>query len=934
MAGTGHPYEIVNLHDVKNFMMERGHYLKTAAAMEWLTSKKVIKFFTSEKFTEQVKPETFDTMRDGFNQEEIAHLQRKMEAGEQLRMFSKFKCENFGPDLPHMVDWLLHIERNDRKRLTKLYKMTVEQVSDISGKWHSWATSDVERGEESVVFYLDNGMFWVEMLDVKSLEAEGSALKHCIGGYGHHLPGGNWRMFSLRSEGNHSIISVAIFRNHTDGSWRVSEARAHSNTPVPVNCEQALADLLNLMKVARGTRVSGANVTCDEDGVWKRLVNVYKEIRWQDHTCYVDGCSMLVMSNYALGVYLVEILFSDKNRIHEDDTDGIVCTQIDPDASVKSTHYRHYHIDELRDIAELVSRLGVRSFGTTGFGSLSNLLTENDDGKVVPILDLYERLEIGGVECIVKTAGSPTYSGMGRDMRYEIEIPHSRDLARTVAKIGKQNRGYLHRSYYDRHVESDRELQACKIEDFDRLNITETRRLFAVLNGLGTVENIMHDETKKEDFGKWKEKYEPRIKAYSRQWVALAVDGLKEPTTTPNFKDGYWLTHDGIAELYVMNSRIVSLQQWKDGDLFHISWETYQTHSYEDEVVAFLNKYAWKATPEYCWRNYSPFDKNDFYRSEMFGNTSKYIFQLHGKWQLASDDSDIIKAFTTKAPRKRKYEFTGAEAATLLRMLPLDHVSEELDEAFSVAFIAWAKYLKAKDIGFSSRLDMEFVTNLMRLYDRFTPAAQKKYVSFLTKYLWRDLKDKSRLTTSANKVDMAIMLHPYMLERDFVKIFSKLTTWHLMADGQRTPKKEWLQVFGRGTTILKFDIRNLHYQFHWLFFHLKANELFSKEPITLEEASLWADFAHIPGYDYAETDAYRVSDGCKELLVQIRRSAALDADTDWSPMVARYEEIIHHLSLAEQRRVEREKRLREEHERWMAEFKARCSGVQVASQAA
>src|SRR5690606_30533119 len=124
--------------------------------------------------------------------------QMKNNAGETLRLFSKIRTEAIGPDLPHMVDWLLHIERNDQKRLSKLYKMTVEQVSDAAAKWTSWTADDIERGREEVVLKCDNGMFWMELLDEKAIKAEGSALNHCIGGYGHHLKSGNYRLFSLR----------------------------------------------------------------------------------------------------------------------------------------------------------------------------------------------------------------------------------------------------------------------------------------------------------------------------------------------------------------------------------------------------------------------------------------------------------------------------------------------------------------------------------------------------------------------------------------------------------------------------------------------------------------------------------------------------------------------------------------------------------------
>src|SRR5690606_23448580 len=118
----------------------------------------------------------------------------------------------------------------------------------------------------------------------------------CIANYWEHVQSRGWRVFSLRNSSNHSIVSAAVYPDR-DGSLQFDQARSHQNNPVPARCEQAVADLLNHLEVGGRAMGSGANVTRDRDGVWKRIISVRKEIQWQGHTCYVDGANMLVMSN-------------------------------------------------------------------------------------------------------------------------------------------------------------------------------------------------------------------------------------------------------------------------------------------------------------------------------------------------------------------------------------------------------------------------------------------------------------------------------------------------------------------------------------------------------------------------------------------------------------------------------------------------------------
>lgn len=933
MAGTGHPYEIVNLHHVKDFLMERGKYLRTSATKDWLTSKKVIKFFTKEMFTDEVAPENFDMMLNVFDQAEVEHLQMKNNAGETLRLFSKIRTEAIGPDLPHMVDWLLHIERNDQKRLSKLYKMTVEQVSDAAAKWTSWTADDIERGREEVVLKCDNGMFWMELLDEKAIKAEGSALNHCIGGYGHHLKSGNYRLFSLRGESNYSIISVAIYHNILRSQWWLQEARGHSNNPVPVQCEQALADLMNHLNVQGPEKVSGTGVTVGADGIWRRVINSRREIRWQGYICYVDVSNMLVMSNHAPGLYLAEIIFSDEKLIVEDGSDEHPVDKIDPKAIVKTTGDRHFHINEQRAVAELMNRLG-----TSKYTSRDPFIVQAH-GKAIPLLDSYERRWLAGAECIVKTKGDPfyndpLYSDVCGKALYEIVVPHSRDLARTLVTIGGVNDSYLRKSY-GAHVRTDINLKAALVKDPDRMNSSETIRVLSVLNELGTVTDILNEKATDVSFKSWQEKFKPRRIWKTDKWVSLTIDGKTDVALTDSGKGGYWLHCEGHAEFFDEENKSLALRQWNKSDLqyietpFHTSVEKYKV-----EAVAFLNKHGWTPTPEYFWNNASPFDRNEYYRSDIMGTVHKIIYFLHGEWRLAETDDELVKAFTTKLPRKRKYEFTPAEASAILRLLPMDYVSDEMDEAFVAALSSWSKSVNARScLGYFPRTQKDFIINLQRLYDRVPPAAQKKCSQFLSRFLLEKTKGKKTFMMNGNATEYLLLLYPHLSNKDFIRVVKKASSssWKKLSDNKRSPLPEWRKMHDRVSSISKYEAADFTRELNWVFFHFDANETFKTDLITLDEANLWGDLVEVSKADYF---ADRIEDSCKALLEQMERASAMDTMNDWSVPITKIQLALKFIAEAEARAEQKKQEEAERHRIWMTEFKARCRPADQESKAA
>jgi hypothetical protein len=368
---------------------------------------------------------------------------------------------------------------------------------------------------------------------------------------------------------------------------------------------------------------------------------------------------MLVMSNQAPGLYLAEIIFSDEKLIVEDGLDEHPAEKIDPKAIVKTTADRHFHINEQRAVAELMNRLG-----TAQYTSREPFIIQAN-GLAIPLLDNYERRWLAGVECIVKTKGDPfyndpLYSDVCGKAEYEIVVPHSRDLARTLVTIGGVNDSYLKKSYAA-HVRTDTYLQAALVIDPDRMNSSETIRVLSVLNELGTVTELLNEKANDVSFKSWQEKFKPRRIWKTNKWVSLTIDGATEVALTDSGRGGYWLHCDGHAEFFDGDNKSLALHQWNKSDLQYISTPIYTSvEKHKVEAVAFLNKYGWKPTPEYFWNNASPIDRNEYYRSDIMGTVHTVnggLLRRTTNWSRRLQPSCLESASTSSRQQRLQQSF-------------------------------------------------------------------------------------------------------------------------------------------------------------------------------------------------------------------------------------------------------------------------------------
>lgn len=102
-----------------------------------------------------------------------------------------------------------------------LSKMTLPQVASKTNEWNKLFAEaarleELNKGVKSVLKqYPDTGHQWVE-LSPEGLQAEGSAMRHCVGGYCSSVEGGNTRILSLRDKEGQPRATVELGRqNHS-----------------------------------------------------------------------------------------------------------------------------------------------------------------------------------------------------------------------------------------------------------------------------------------------------------------------------------------------------------------------------------------------------------------------------------------------------------------------------------------------------------------------------------------------------------------------------------------------------------------------------------------------------------------------------------------------------------------------------------------------
>ena len=214
VAGTGHPYEVVNTGRVRETLEGFAARVPHPEGRAWFSYPHVLRFATSPAFVATVTGEEAEEAV-AIHVADPAHrgpLLAKLAAGADLRLFVPRFFEHLGPDLGHVADWMAAMPAENPRGLRKLGRMTVPQAVAAADRW----TSEVVRraatsvpGEGRTEYFMAGrgGRAWWSLLDGAALEAESVAMNHCVRSYAPKLAWGNG-IYSLRDATGASLVTL------------------------------------------------------------------------------------------------------------------------------------------------------------------------------------------------------------------------------------------------------------------------------------------------------------------------------------------------------------------------------------------------------------------------------------------------------------------------------------------------------------------------------------------------------------------------------------------------------------------------------------------------------------------------------------------------------------------------------------------------------
>lgn len=601
MAGTGHAYEITNIHAVHDFLREyvdlavtRGLY----EAQKWLCSRHVLKFVTSEKFTQSASMSSLMLLD--------AEASARIRPGKIYKTFSAEGFHAFGPDLGHLVDWMEYLSHASPKEYDKVARMSVDVVVKKAAAWtkNLAARMDVANGEgEDFVFKTEDGLTWVRLSTPTALDREGAAMSHCVGtiGYASRVQKGTSQIYSLRRSGGKRILTVEIACSTVEDRLVKSlvQAQCRANGGLPPVFAAHLAELLNFLEVS------------ETSNYYRRYHLKFDGIKWSSafadwraehqHGCDIltDGKGVLILGEYAKGVPVLHIDTDKDQWILNSAGDGVphhrdqklVCHYLNT-ANPASKYNRPKYRDP-REPNWLVPQM-------------------DDNGPSIvfsPRIDTMMKMQAGDILYFAEPAVSHE-KGYYPDIK-AFHLPHSHDPARILVSFN-----------WDKATEQ----YWPTLTDGAELTEFQIRRCLAVMD-------IVFPERG------YPSKFEPSFEEFLKKWDISRRDDawrsfVLDHVSEPDAGGGSWK----IAPYKLVYER----QQEKLGRVFrefHIrngkvigTYSCWTTADDEKACIRFLNKGLYRSGDVFAL-DYNPSQKTSM------------LWCPNGRWQLTSGAS----AFASKA---------------------------------------------------------------------------------------------------------------------------------------------------------------------------------------------------------------------------------------------------------------------------------------------
>lgn len=637
MAGTGHGYEISNIAavrrtqrgcadffaDVEGFGGEKG----------WFFTKAFLKFATSNMFVFKLRQENSRAFLEEADEGERNLLSSKLEAGCDVRRFSRDQFDAHGPDIRHAADYARHLGRTDPRALRKARRMPPAEFFERVRRWvpAKAVSSDLPEGALTTVMTTSAGRRWVELQDDVALRHEGARMSHCVG-LGDYTPfdqGGSSRIFSLRDEKNRPLVTVEGSAGRT---MSIRQIKAFGNNAIAPGARACVCELLDCLGVVSNQEdLHYAQITLVKGKGWTPIEKVWKRLEISGMDAMAEGRIAILVSPSRPDVSLLRVT-GPAGWWENGTRDGLSTTIVDQ---------RNWHLEELRAVCRFIDEFGTNN--PLSYGPRDQRIVEKD-GRHLPFVDAIERRVEGGLEYFVlPDGGAVIYQSSSRTMPL-VEI--------ASLKSGGQAKG------------GDLYAMPCSPE---RWNATDSRRCLDLMTLLGVKDmrdSLVEADDRYRIHGADRDGNVATLKrrlgirrSESGKWYSFVMEAKREPARS---LDGEWLVGEDLARLITKGAGGRSYE-------VHFTQEGVTStagHLTElaplAEIAEFLNGRKLKGNVIKYYRTTLP----------KKAGAEGWVYHLAGKWRVVRSQKDLATIYNrarTAVPDRQVFTLLPADENERLR---------------------------------------------------------------------------------------------------------------------------------------------------------------------------------------------------------------------------------------------------------------------------
>jgi hypothetical protein len=659
MAGTGHSYEIVNIAEVRQLIDECAAMADDSVAATWFRTKGFLRYVTSDKFVFKIRRNASMSFLEAVDEAEREFIERKHEAGGDIRLFSLDQFRRGGPDIRHTVDWMDMLRHRSPSEHAKLTRMSPE---DVFRKVKVWIPAKgrgtkLPEGKIRHILTTQDDYSWFELEDDAALLAEGDAMSHCVDGYDYAqaLKQGQSRILSMRSAEGARHLTVEI-RPRSD-SWRIRQIQAFGNAPAPEASIDSICEILNHLKIVPnpdGREERRARVTFTKDG-WQSIYRAWQRVEILDMECVTDGYEIIVMS-----------------PIHPD-RPLLSMTKEFASYSAHLADTRHYSIDELRAAAVAVNEYGAR---------ISDKRFACDEaGRVAPYFDTLVEEEQDGHTFLRDTENRNIY------------VTALKDKALLLLEVGRHSRFLPKTDTYSstpawvfnaRHWKENDAFRCC-----------------AALTAAGA--NFMFGASD-DDLTLIRKQFD-LVQGGDNAWHPFKLEATRHDSKNP---DSHWMETDyRLCWLYKGNQYATFNIDGKELLGFPYTWPTLSVSC--KDIAKRFNKLRLVPSADLSRARIGN-------RLAMKRTDSENLVCIGGKWKNVRSQRDLVQL--VKCPET----LTAGEATIVLQALPDKHEERlpETDQLYATSVAIWLSHKMTHVLGLPYRDDLKTMVWLFERLDLIT----------------------------------------------------------------------------------------------------------------------------------------------------------------------------------------------------------------------